>query len=529
MRSMMRLIPVIGATALLVSSVVPAIAQSEEAELDLQARVDEYVGLMNGGMAAVTIRDGVVTTASAGIANDAGDPLTVDTPMLLGSPAAALTYVTALSLVDEGLLDLDAPLVDYLPDAPVAEGATVRDLLESRAGTPDVLETIFDSLSEDSDRIWTTDDMVALADPADVGTVGELVGTYTDTLVTIQLIEAVTDEDFATALDDRMVQPLGLMGTVHAEGDFEPPEGRAAGWNNWDGPESTYVTDDWDAARTFRPTYSTAADLASFLQALLDGRLVSPELLGETMWNEDVEGLGYGVLRSNEDLFPATGPLGASYFGMDGWAPAGSSAFFAVDPSAGDAVVVMTNNWDLADESGDLAKEVVQSWAPDPLASQPANEAQFEFRFVMGTFTCDVGQGFPFDLPPCEATETEMQLPLEMPYAMTGTFDGSGVQSGVLVQNLEDGTFTYTARGVFMGEVEGCGYGTMFFSIEDGAGYPDPDQQALVYTNGTAHILPGGTLPLAGSFDLVGVEAEHPDGTATVDVTGSYSCEGAGS
>ena len=38
---------------------------------------------------------------------------------------------------------------------------------------------------------------------------------------------------------------------------------------------------------------------------------------------------------------------------------------------------------------------------------------QMQFRFVGGTFICDWGQGFPFDLPPCEADETVAVMPFE--------------------------------------------------------------------------------------------------------------------
>jgi len=519
------LIPVVGATALLATLALPAVAQSEDTPFDLQARVDDYVGLMNGGMAVVAIHDGQVATASAGIANDAGDPLTIDTPMLLWSPASALTQALALSLVEEGLLNLDALVTDYLPDAPVGEGATVRDLLESRAGVPSVNAAIDESITVDRDRTWTTDSMVALADPAEIGTVGEVTGSYTETLLVIQLIETLTGEDFATALDGRIVQPLGLSGTVHAEGDFTPPDGRAGGWSQWDGPEAIYMTDDWEAARTSRPTYSSAADLADFLQALIDGQLVSRDLLGETMWSDAIGDYGYGLSHSNDELFPAAGPLGGSYSGASGYTPMGSYGLIAFDPSSGDVVVAMTNNHSLVDETDDLAREVVQSWAPDASTSATMNEAQMELRFLLDQLQCDAGQDVPFDLPPCEATETEARLPFVLPYEMSGTFTGSGVETGLWLQNLEDGTFTYTARGVFMGEVEGCGYGTMYFSVDDGAGYIDAE--GTHFTHGTGQILPGGSLSLAGTLDLYGFQDDRSDGTATMDASASYYCASA--
>ena len=108
----------------------------------------------------------------------------------------------------------------------------------------------------------------------------------------------------------------------------------------------------------------------------------------------------------------------------------------------------------------------------------------------------------------------------------TGTVEGSGTYSGVWLQNMEDGTFTYSGRTVFMGAVEGCGSGTLYLTVDDRAGFSD--ETGLNYTSGNMKVLPGGTLPLAGTLDLAGIQQDHPDGTGTIPITGSYVCAGAG-
>jgi len=515
-----RLLPVMAATALLATSAFPTAAQdSDEDVVDLQTRVDEFVGLVDGGAAAVTIRDGVVSMAATGIANAEGDPMTVDTPMLVGGASVSMIYGLALQLVDEGLIDLDAPVVDYLPDAPVGEGATVRDLLSSRHGAPQVLSAVFDLSIEDPDRTWTTDEMVELADRSEITPVGEFTPGYAGTLVTIQLIEAVSGSELGTALEERITGPLGLEATVHPGDDIERPNLTAGGWPSLDGQSLTYVTDEWESIRSLRPTVSSAVDLATFLSAYLDGQVVSPELLDETAWNEGVETMAYGFLRPDE-LFPTAGPLGAPYFGISQFEEAGVTHAIVGSPSSGDVVVVLANSWAL--DTSDLAEDIVQSWAPDPLTNGPLSDAEATFRFVTGTFTCDLGQPSPFDLPPCEIGEVEATLPFELPFELSGTFDGSGMYTGVWLQNLEDGTFTYTGQALFMGEVEGCGYGTLYLAIDDGAGFEGED--GLNYTAGTMTVLPGGTLPLAGTLEMTGIQTEYPDGTGTVPISGSYTC-----
>ncbi|MFI2431152.1 serine hydrolase domain-containing protein [Streptomyces sp. NPDC018693] len=67
---------------------------------------------------------------------DRVDPWRPDTLGLLASPTKALVAVSALRLVDQGLLDLDAPLADHWPEfaAHGKEGITLRMVLSHRSG-----------------------------------------------------------------------------------------------------------------------------------------------------------------------------------------------------------------------------------------------------------------------------------------------------------------------------------------------------------------------------------------------------------
>lgn len=514
-----RLIPVVGAAALLATSTVGVAAQDDVAPIDLQARVDEFVGLVTGGAAAVTIRDGVMTTASAGIANAAGDPMEVDTPMLAGGVSAPLIYALALQLVDEGLLDLDAPVANYLPDAPVGEGATVRHLLESKAGIPrGIFDALLDASMEDPDRTWTTDEMVGLLDGSEAGTVGVFDSGYNGTLVTMQLAAAATGTDFATALEDRISGPLGLAATVHPEGDIEPPEGVAESWVTVGAGEQAYITDDQEAVRSSRPTVSSAADLASFMSAYLDGQVVSPDLMDETVLNEDLEILGYGLLRP-EEMFGDLGLLDARYFGIPGGWVNGVNGAVAGAPATGDIVVVLANNDDL--DAYALVRDIIQSWAPDPLIAGSLDEAAGTLRYAR-LFTCDIGQPYRFDPPPCEQDEQGVHASFAHPFELTGTFEGSAVMRGVLHDAL-DGTFTYSSHGVFMGDVEGCGSGTFYFTSDDVEAFWNGESNT--YEHNLMTVVPGGTLPIAGALEFEGAEVDHGDGTASLDYTGTYTCD----
>lgn len=94
--------------------------------------VDEAVtGLMKEagaqGLALAVIDEGQVTYVQAyGLRNAAGDPLTTDTVMYGASLTKAVFAYTVLQMVDEGLIDLDAPISRYL-DKPLPAYAGYDD------------------------------------------------------------------------------------------------------------------------------------------------------------------------------------------------------------------------------------------------------------------------------------------------------------------------------------------------------------------------------------------------------------------
>ena len=95
------------------------------------------------GCAVAAVRGGQVELAGGWGLRDreAGLPVTADTLFAIGSVTKAFTATTVGALVDEGLLEWDRPLRDYVPDVrlhdPVAsDRLTIVDLLAHRSGLP---------------------------------------------------------------------------------------------------------------------------------------------------------------------------------------------------------------------------------------------------------------------------------------------------------------------------------------------------------------------------------------------------------
>ena len=111
---------------LLVTSSVSLAGLPETAAIDARVRA-AMAETRAKGMAIAVIDDGRVAYVQAyGARNAKGDPLQTDTVMYGASLTKTVMAYTTLTLMDQGQLDLDTPLADYLerPLISYGEGQT---------------------------------------------------------------------------------------------------------------------------------------------------------------------------------------------------------------------------------------------------------------------------------------------------------------------------------------------------------------------------------------------------------------------
>ena len=134
---------IVAAAALLVAA-SPAPAQQPPSPGTLQQldRVIEERARASGvpGLAlAVVVGDRVVHARGFGDADASGRAVMADTPFVTGSSGKAFTALAVMQLVDEGRVDLDAPVRRYVPEMRTADGRdadriTVRHVLQHTSG-----------------------------------------------------------------------------------------------------------------------------------------------------------------------------------------------------------------------------------------------------------------------------------------------------------------------------------------------------------------------------------------------------------
>lgn len=117
----------------------------------LESQLEEAVADGFSG-SVLAMRDGdTVVHRGFGVANGAGDPVTIDTQFDIGSMPIDFTRAAVLLLVQRGLLDLDASIATYLPGVPSdKEGMLVSHLMTGESGLPN-----YHHISSDDDADLT--------------------------------------------------------------------------------------------------------------------------------------------------------------------------------------------------------------------------------------------------------------------------------------------------------------------------------------------------------------------------------------
>jgi D-alanyl-D-alanine carboxypeptidase len=358
---MPRLCSLAAALVLVLGAVPVSAADDARATFDLQERLTQLFESQPGGAVALTVVDGVTTTATTGEADASGRPMTADTPLWIGSLTKTYIATMVLQLVEEGLVDLDAPLSTYLPETLVGGDVPIADLLAQRSGIGD-FPPPFDAILADPARTWTSEDLFALVDGTEPGTEPG-VHSYANINYALlgRLIEAIDGDDLQSSLEARLTGPLGLEVTAFAFGDTPRPPGLAAGWLSdfgYRGQSDAEIEAMASSAYAQGGLVSTAPEVATFFEALFAGDLISEASLAQMLDTGD-SGYGFGVMTDEYAL----GDLGSEtrYLGHGGIHPLGHRSFAAGDPESGNLFVVLTNAIDSSPE--EIAKAIVGSWA----------------------------------------------------------------------------------------------------------------------------------------------------------------------
>ncbi|MFN0069453.1 MAG: serine hydrolase domain-containing protein [Limisphaerales bacterium] len=269
----------------------------------LASRVDSLVAPLVSAHefsgAVVLMRRGeVVYRRGFGMANHAaGVPFTPDTPSDGGSVAKTFTAAGVWWLAAEGRLDLDAPVVRYVPEHPHAQ-TTVRHLIAHSNGLPPYYG-FFDPYFA-ADEVRTTTALLRIVslhapEPAFVpGTRFEYSNLGFD--VAALVIERVSGQSYEAFVRARFFEPLGMQASFGRPARFADWRGvRTMGYRWSDGAWTTNDVLDMEAFLGASNLYFSAADLARWGSANATGSALPAAVVEAGQKHIDIGGGHSGI------------------------------------------------------------------------------------------------------------------------------------------------------------------------------------------------------------------------------------------
>jgi CubicO group peptidase (beta-lactamase class C family) len=337
---------------------IAAVASAQDADALFRALDAKIEAAMAGhqipGVAVGVLYQGQEYVRGYGVTNvDAPQPVDGDTLFRIASVTKTFTGTTVMRLVEQGLLDLNAPVRTYLPDFRVAdeiasERVTLRQCLNHSAGW----------LADYNLDLGRGEDALARY-VASMATLPQLTppGTqfaYNNAALAVagRVIEVVTGQSYEDAVRALLLDPLGLD---HTRFFTDQVAGYPiAGSHNVADEAAVFAPDLWPFPRTGHPyggLISSARDQLRYARFHLgDGRapdgtpLLTPASLGAMRSNPGPGGtLGFEIDGVGVTWFLRRTAEGIHVFGHGGDWP-GQHAGFLFVPERDFALTVLTNS-----------------------------------------------------------------------------------------------------------------------------------------------------------------------------------------
>jgi CubicO group peptidase (beta-lactamase class C family) len=360
------------------------------AAIDAAARTQLERTRQPGLTLGVTDRDETLAVRTYGFAELASqEPVRPETLFEIGSIGKSFTAMLILQLVDEGKIDLHAPVDRYLPwfrvgqpggDSPI----TIAHLLSHTAG----IVAGIDGTPEATFQVWSLRDLPTTSAPG-----GRFHYSNVGYKALGLVLEAVEGRPYPELLRARILDPLGMSATepaithdIHARlaVGYEYLHDDRIGY-----PDAPLATATWLETDTADGSIAaTAGDMLAFVRLLLrDGEGPTGRLLSEQAFSEMTtrhagldESVGYGYGLTIRDLD------GRRFIGHGG-GMVGYLAGLQADPEAGIGAVVLQNGFSA--NPMELARTVIRIVRDGPEPIPPAPTATADTGALAGVYRAD--------------------------------------------------------------------------------------------------------------------------------------------
>lgn len=388
-------------------------------------------------------------------------PMRPDTIFDLASMSKLFTSMAAVQLIQQGKIDLNAPVAKYVPAfAQNGKGdITVRNVLTHTAGLPPDPSPSLCTYANNEQR-WAA--VNAIKPTAPPGTTY----VYSDVsmMATQEVIEAVTGKTLDAVVRDQITAPLGMHDTMYNPPKSLWPRVAATEYQPWTGrtmiqgtvhDENAYCL---GGVAGHAGVFSTAHDIAVLAQTILNGgsygtaRIMSPDYVRLLMTNYnqkfpgDSHGLGY-ELDQRWYMDGLSSPVTMGHTGYTGTS-------IVIDPLSHSFVILLTNrvhptrDWGSNNPSRrDVARDLALA-----LPVKPAEGRQAWFSGTGDRRTATLG--LPLAVPSTGGRVSfDLWYDSEEGYdigSLQASTDGGTTWSNVPMQ-LRTGPYSWSSDGTFSG------------------------------------------------------------------------------
>lgn len=264
------------ATFLVVWSLSFAAAEEILSTQEIDALVQETLkewGIPGIGL-AVIYQGHEVRVAGYGVKRRRkSDPVTKDTLFQIASLTKAFTAASAAMLVEEGKLQWEVPIINYLPsfqlkDDYATKNMTLRDLLSGRTGLP--------GISKQCWRLWwhvdrSSDELIRRLKEVDFAYPFRAHFSYNNMayLIGSRIVEAVSHQPWPEFCEKRIFKPLGMTRTTFSYARLSQDLDVASAHLNLTLAEASIPWENWGKIAAAGGCISCASDMALWLRYCL--------------------------------------------------------------------------------------------------------------------------------------------------------------------------------------------------------------------------------------------------------------------
>lgn len=328
------------------------------------------------GVQIAVVQNGkIVLSKSYGVAN-IQDQVAVksNTIFPINSNTKIFTGVAIMQLIEQEKVKLDAPVSTYLDNLPLEwQKITVDQLLTHISGLPDMLK-LFDPVTGNIGPLKTEEAIFEKlkATPLEFKTGEQFSYNQTNYYVLGKIIEKITNKSFADFFEEKQFKAARLKHTLFGDSrDVIPHYAPSYSYRTFfDGKKinqdrlATNYYEFPDFSRTSAGLNSTSEDMANWIIALQNGKLLQKPSTLDMMWSPGkfnngtptdwTRGWGIAKLRKNHKAV-----------GMSG----GNRSVLLIYPDDHLAVIVLTNLGGSSPE--DFIEEIAGCYIPNIIKADP--------------------------------------------------------------------------------------------------------------------------------------------------------------